>query len=250
MPQGHPIEEFSSPASAVSVSPVSQALDMEEQALEDALVWARRRTAELLGALDDRELLALLDPPEPTATQERPALVAEPAESRPGEAEHAPLDSHERRLEQGEHVDTLIHLRPREPSSALPPPPDFSTEGPRPETVIGPAPTAPTAPPGALGSTPRSPRPQWATSGGTTVNEALRLVSARRYIEAIDRLEHVVRDQPQARWQVLLRVVQARQAIEERDLPRARACYEAALRVDPRNALAEQELSMLSAMGA
>jgi hypothetical protein len=47
---------------------------------------------------------------------------------------------------------------------------------------------------------------------------------------------------------VLLCVVQARQALTERDFPRARERYEAVLQLDPSNELAQRELLMLSAL--
>ena len=47
---------------------------------------------------------------------------------------------------------------------------------------------------------------------------------------------------------VLLHVVQARQAISERDFPRARARYETVLELDPDNEVAKRELLMISAL--
>lgn len=238
MVQDHSIAEVT------SASSVARALGLDEQALEDALVWARRRTAELIRTLDDRALLALLDPPGVSVTRELHAIggptgdeVANVPVSE--EVAYAPASMEVVSAASG---DEVVYA----PASmeVVPPPPAFSTDGPRPETFIGPAPTAPP------GASRRRQASREAKRRRSAVNEALRLVSARRYPEAIERLEQVVRDKPQPRLEVLLSVVRARQAIEQRDLPRARACYEAALQLDPRNAVAERELEMLSAMGA
>jgi uncharacterized protein (TIGR02266 family) len=80
------------------------------------------------------------------------------------------------------------------------------------------------------------------------VDEALRLVADKRYAEAAERLELAVQRRPELRTRVLLCVVQARQALTERDFVRARARYEAVLQLDPGNALAQRELLMLSAL--
>lgn len=82
----------------------------------------------------------------------------------------------------------------------------------------------------------------------TLVDEAMRLVADKRYAEAAQRLELAVQRKPELRTRVLLCVVQARQALTERDFPRARARYEAVLQLDPGNELAQRELLMLSAM--
>jgi hypothetical protein len=80
------------------------------------------------------------------------------------------------------------------------------------------------------------------------VDEALRLVAEKRYDAAIDRLERALQRAPEPRLRVLLCVVQARQALTERDFPRARTHYEAVLELDPENEVAKRELLMLSAL--
>lgn len=82
----------------------------------------------------------------------------------------------------------------------------------------------------------------------TLVDEALRLVADKRYAEAAEQLEQALRQRAEPRVRVLLNVVKARQALTERDFPRARASYEAVLQLDPSNALAQRELLMLAAM--
>lgn len=79
------------------------------------------------------------------------------------------------------------------------------------------------------------------------VDEALQLVSEKRYGAAIERLELALQRSPSPRLRVLLCVVQARRALVERDFPRARERYEAVLELDPGNELAQRELLMLSA---
>ncbi len=59
----------------MSRSPVVAALGLPEDALDEALAWARGRTAELLRSVSDRELLALLDPPGTRATLELRAII-------------------------------------------------------------------------------------------------------------------------------------------------------------------------------
>jgi uncharacterized protein (TIGR02266 family) len=80
------------------------------------------------------------------------------------------------------------------------------------------------------------------------VNEALRLVAEKNYPAAIERLERALQKAPEQRLRVLLSVVQARQALIERDVPRARAHYEAVLELEPDNEVAKRELLMLSAL--
>lgn len=80
------------------------------------------------------------------------------------------------------------------------------------------------------------------------VDEALRLVADKRYREAAERLELVLERKPDPRLRVLLCVVQARQALTERDFARARERYEAVLQLDPSNEVAQRELLMLSAL--
>jgi uncharacterized protein (TIGR02266 family) len=80
------------------------------------------------------------------------------------------------------------------------------------------------------------------------VDEALRLVAEKRYLEAIERLELALQSKPEPRLRVFLCVVQARQALTERDFLRARERYEAALQLDPSHELAQRELLMLSAL--
>lgn len=80
------------------------------------------------------------------------------------------------------------------------------------------------------------------------VDEALRLVAEKKYLAAIERLERALERTPEPRLRVLLCVVQARQALTERDFPRARTHYEAVLELDPENEVAQRELLMLSAL--
>lgn len=80
------------------------------------------------------------------------------------------------------------------------------------------------------------------------VDDALRLVAAKRYPEAIAQLEIALQRTSETRVRVLLHVVQARQAISERDFPRARARYETVLELDPDNEVAKRELLMISAL--
>lgn len=82
----------------------------------------------------------------------------------------------------------------------------------------------------------------------TRVDEALRLLADKRYAEAAERLEQALRRKPDQRLRVLLCVVQARQALTERDFSQARARYEAVLQIDPDNEVAQRELLMLTAL--
>ena len=59
----------------MSRSPVVAALGLPEDALDEALAWARGRAAELLRSVSDKELLALLDPPGTRATLELRAII-------------------------------------------------------------------------------------------------------------------------------------------------------------------------------
>lgn len=167
-------------------------------------------------------------------------------------------------------------------ADAFPNPPAYAADGPRPETVIGPVPTAPRKPrrrPILRDDPPPQPprnsasqaqrmvsdlldrgdelthrlkrRGQRALSEEERqdrVDEALDMISAKRYREAGRLLMKVIRDRPELRLRVLLSVVNARQAITDRDYARARNCYQAVLQLDPNNALAKRELLLLEGL--
>lgn len=80
------------------------------------------------------------------------------------------------------------------------------------------------------------------------VEEALRLVADKHYSAAIERLELALQRAPEPRLRVLLCMVQARQALIERDFPRARAHYETVLELQPGHEVAKRELLMLTAL--
>ncbi len=159
----------------------------------------------------------------------------------------------------------------------VPTPPEYAADGPRPETVIGPAPTAPPRP---RARAPRRDAPPPSASQARRmvgdlvdrgekltrqlkrrgykalpedvrqemVDDALDLISAKRYREASRLLAKVIRDRPELRLRVLLRVINARQAVMDRDYARAQNSYQAVLQLDPNNALAKRELLLLSGL--
>ncbi len=95
---------------------------------------------------------------------------------------------------------------------------------------------------------PTSPASSPAAARRGAIDQALRLAADKRYVEAIERIEGELQRAPSQRLRALSCVVQARQALSERDFPRARARYQDVLALDPGNEVAQRELLMLSAM--
>jgi uncharacterized protein (TIGR02266 family) len=81
-----------------------------------------------------------------------------------------------------------------------------------------------------------------------SIDEVLRLVADKDYPAAIAQLELLVERAPEPRLRTLLGMVRARQALLERDFPRARAHYETVLELHPGHEVAKRELLMLAAL--